>query len=247
MDIDALVAEICRRVQEKLDDCGEVSASVEGTPLPKLLVLTDAHGEECHKTLECRKLAEYYQTECALLKEYDCRIEEYEAVVAYTLTNEALGKIAWGIMDTGYTRLFGQALLAGKKVFIPKEEVELYRYRETAPAAYYQRMEQNLRLLLDSGVVIAPREELAEMLLTGETAAAEETVSSCAEEPEVEEKEYTLYKKVITEKDVTAAHGEKATIVVVPQKAILTDLAKEYARKRNIQILRMEISVAKRG
>lgn len=101
MDIDALVAEICRRVQEKLDDCGEVSASVEGTPLPKLLVLTDAHGEECHKTLECRKLAEYYQTECALLKEYDCRIEEYEAVVAYTLTNEALGKIAWGSWTQG--------------------------------------------------------------------------------------------------------------------------------------------------
>lgn len=244
MDIDALVTEICKRVQEKLEAGTEEPASVEGTPLPKLLVLTDSHGEECHKTLECRKLAEYYQTECALLQDYNCRIEEYEAVVAYTLTNESLGKIAWGIYDNGYTRLFGRALLAGKKIFVPREEVELYQYREKAPGAYYQKIEQNLKLLLDSGVVIAPREKLADLLLTGEEPAAP---SAPACEPVAEEKEYTLYKKVITEKDVTAADREKATAVVVPERAILTDLAREYARKRNMEIIRRDISVSKRG
>lgn len=245
MDIDALVKEICRRVQEKLDaaEASPISQNTEGEPLPKLLVLTGQHGEDCHKTLECRKLAEYYQTECALLKEYDCQIADYEAVVAYTLTNEALGKIAAGIFDGGYTSLFGEALLMGKKIFVPAEEVELYRYGHTAPAAYYARMEQNLKLLTDSGVVIAPREKLAEILLGGEEPKA--AIGQAAET--LPEKEVTLYKKVITEKDVTAVHGQKATALVVPERAILTDLAREYARKRNIQILRRDISVSGRG
>lgn len=247
MDIDALVTEICRRVQEKLDACeAEERVSVNGAPLPKLLVLTNAHGEDCHKTLECRKLAEYYETECALMKEYDCRMDAYEAVIAYTLTNEALGKIANGIFDDGYTRLFGEALLSGKKIFVPREAVDLYRCRETAPAAYYRRMEENLQLLLDSGVVIAPGNVLADLLLNGEAPEIPEKSAPVCE-PVLPEKEYTLYKKVITEKDVTAAHGEKATAIVVPQRAILTDLAKEYARKRNIQILRRDISISKRG
>ena len=80
--------------------------------------------------LESKKLAECYRVECALLKEEDCDVASYEGVIAFTLTNEALGKIANGIFDTDYTRRFGTALLLGKRIFIAEEEVELYRYKD---------------------------------------------------------------------------------------------------------------------
>lgn len=260
--LDILVNEICKRVQERLDALDMQGGRIsEASDKPKLLILTQEHGTICHEALECPKLAEYYQTECALLKEYACDMQDYEAVIAYNLTNEALGKIANGIFDNGYTRLFGTALLTGKKIFIPEEEVELFRYRNQAPILYYRRLEENLKLLRGSGVVIAANKDLQSLILTGQPgesssertvvaekpAAAPEKPVVSEEQPEAEQKEICISKKVITEKDITAAHGEKALVVVVQPKAILTDLAKEYAKKHRMTIVRRDPASSQRG
>ncbi|MCI5649488.1 MAG: hypothetical protein ACI4EG_08680 [Fusicatenibacter sp.] len=277
MDIDLLVNEICKRVQEKISAM-EQPGAVEQERVdegkeekPKILILTSAHGTICHEALECRRLGEYYQTECALLKEYQCNPADYEAVIAYTLTNEALGKIANGIFDGPYVKLFGEAILAGKKIFVPEEEVELYRYRDSAPKAYYERIESGLKLLKQSGVVIAKQKELLSLILDGQSSANTEICGECKAEhcnetaakreesrsdavketpvdvPEEAEREICIFKHVITEKDVTAADSAKAKTLVVDTKAILTDLAKEYASKRKIVVVRRELSSAKRG
>lgn len=238
MDIDTLVSEICRRVQDKMEAFEEQEArckSSQGQVNPKLLILTRAHGTRCHEALESSRLAEYYELDCALQEDYDCDIACYEAVIAYNLSNEVLGKIANGIFDNGYTRLFGEALLSGKKVFLPREEVELYQYRDKAPALYYKRLLSNLKLLMDSGVVIAPNQELQTIILTGNPGSNIP-----------EEKEICIAKHIITEKDITAAHEERAEVIAVDIKAILTDLAKEYANKQKIAIVRKDISPIER-
>ncbi|MBS6195933.1 MAG: hypothetical protein KH828_10190 [Clostridiales bacterium] len=242
MDIDALVNEICKRVQEKIDSAEKQQAADER---PRILILTNAHGTDCHETLECPVLGEYYRTECTLMKNYECDMEDYEAVIAYTLTNEALGKIANGIFDDGYTRLFGKAVLSGKKIFIPEEEVELYRYKTSAPAAYYERIEAGLKLLLKSGVVIAKKKELQALILNGQEAP--EVSAEPETDKKAEAREQYFFKRVITEKDVTSADRDKVEILVIDNKAILTDLAREYVSKRKMTIVRQELSSAKRG
>ena len=76
MDTDALISEICRRVMEK---AAALEAQEQDTAKPKILILTEKHGEICHETLENQILTGKYQTECALLKGYDCKAEDYEA------------------------------------------------------------------------------------------------------------------------------------------------------------------------
>ena len=153
MELDAMISEICRKVQERVAELEKEEASAEPAAVPSednrpaLLILAEDHGMRCHPVLESKKLAECYRVECALLKEEDCDVASYEGVIAFTLTNEALGKIANGIFDTDYTRRFGTALLLGKRIFIAEEEVELYRYKDTAPAGYYSRLEENLKFL----------------------------------------------------------------------------------------------------
>ena len=162
MELDAMISEICRKVQERVAELEKEEASAEPAAVPSednrpaLLILAEDHGMRCHPVLESKKLAECYRVECALLKEEDCDVASYEGVIAFTLTNEALGKIANGIFDTDYTRRFGTALLLGKRIFIAEEEVELYRYRDTAPAGYYSRLEENLKFLQQNGVTIVP-------------------------------------------------------------------------------------------
>lgn len=245
MDTDLLLQEICKRVQEKLQ-------SMEQETLPSILVLTEEHGNLCHETLENSELCQYYRMECALLAEYKCSVKDYEAVVVYTLSNEALGKIAHGIFDNGFTRLFGQALLEGKKVYISLEGIELYQYQATAPKVFYQRLEENLELLRQSGVVIVPHRQIAEMILHGQEVKCQGKREAVSERQPVslEEKEEimetVLDKKIITEKDLIPLGHKHIRQVVIREKSILSDLAKEYAAKHNILIKRREISSGKR-
>lgn len=265
MDMDALIDEICRRVLQKAAGLEEADRAVpeekkEMSGLrPGLLILTAEHGTECHRMLEHEKLLEKYQTRCALLAEYQCPVSDCEAVIACSLTNEALGKIAHGIFDSGYTRMFGEALLSGKKIYVPEEEIELYRYRETAPKPFYDCLEANLELLKSSGVTVVPFAAIPELLLRedgenpetakscGQTESecrAAET-ADCGKNPE-QVKEAALLKKIITERDMAALGNEKVQRVIVGEKAILTDLAKEYAARHKIVIRRQEISSGKK-
>lgn len=238
MDRDALINEICYRVKERLN---AVESPEDHSAKPKLLILTEDHGTTCHEALECPALKEYYQIECAQLLDYQCDIDTCEAVVADAMSIEAMGKIAGGIVDSGYTRLFGKALLSGKKIFLPDDAIELYQYREKAPAAYYQRLLANLKLLQDSGVVIAPKEELQSLILTGAPTPGKTVLSAISKELAARP-ELIIEKHIITEKDVTAVHAQKAAAMVVNEKAILTDLAREYAHKQNIAIKRRALS-----
>ena len=213
MELDAMISEICRKVQERVAELEKEEASAEPAAVPSednrpaLLILAEDHGMRCHPVLESKKLAECYRVDCALLKEEDCDVASYEGVIAFTLTNEALGKIANGIFDTDYTRRFGTALLLGKRIFIAEEEVELYRYRDTAPAGYYSRLEENLKFLQQNGVTIVPLDQL-EAVVLGEN-VPEETEAAPKKEESTGEKEQPvsgatlrLEKRIITERRV---------------------------------------------
>ena len=257
MELDAMISEICRKVQERVAELEkeEVSAEPAAVPSednrPALLILAEDHGMRCHPVLESKKLAECYRVECALLKE-DCDVASYEGVIAFTLTNESLGKIANGIFDNDYTRRFGTALLLGKRIFIAEEEVELYRYKDTAPAGYYSRLEENLKFLQQNGVTIVPLDQL-EAAVLGEAVSAETKAAPKKEEPVVEKeqpapgKTVQLTKRIITERDVISAREEKVSCILVGKKAILSDLAKEYAKKYGISIARDEGEAGGKG
>ena len=247
MELDAMISEICRKVQERVAELEKEEASAEPAAVPSednrpaLLILAEDHGMRCHPVLEC-----------ALLKEENCDVASYEGVIAFTLTNEALGKIANGIFDTDYTRRFGTALLLGKRIFIAEEEVELYRYKDTAPAGYYSRLEENLKFLQQNGVTIVPLDQL-EAVVLGEN-VPEETEAAPKKEESTGEKEQPvsgstlrLEKRIITERDVISAREGKAACILVGKKAILSDLAKEYAKKYGISIARDEGETGGKG
>ncbi len=113
-----------------------------------------------------------------------------------------------------------------------------YRYATTAPAPYYAMLQEKLALLEESGVVICPQEELEDYILN------EKKVPACKQEkpaevkPVAAQKEYRLTKRVITERDVSEACTAKATCIRIPANSIVTDLAKDFARSRDISLIR---------
>lgn len=245
-----LLDEIVSRVAAKLAQAGETGESCSCTcpcsaeaEKPGLLVLTQEHGECCHTMLESEILKTRFRTECALLNDYQTDLSAIQAVVLYGLTNEALAKLAGGICDTPYTRLAAQAILTGKQVYVPSEEVELYRYADTAPAPYYAMLQDKLKLLMDSGVMVCPQNDL-ENVIVG--VPAPEAECPCARPAETAKsgarpaKEVVISKRVLTERDVSEASAAQVTCIRVSAKCILTDLAKDYAKVHGICLIKEE-------
>ncbi|MEM1485476.1 hypothetical protein V6615_11445 [Oscillospiraceae bacterium PP1C4] len=232
MDFNTLVEEIVARVTKQVEQA-ESACSVPDAR-PKLLILNRSHQDCCHRMLESKRLGEKYQTVCALLNEYSCDLNDFEAVLLYGLNNEALSKIAAGICDTPYTSLAVQAILMGKKIYAVRDDVELFDYEQTAPAAYYSMMLEKVTLLEQSGVVLVSSDMLEDAML-GETVGCTECKTAPCKKPV---KEIHISKKVITEKDVIAAYADGATVLRVGSKSIITDLARDYAHERRIEIAR---------
>lgn len=262
MDFDALVSAIVSRVAEKIAE--------ESSQKPKLLILTQEHGEACHAMLESPRIGEHYRTECALMNDYQVQMEDYEGVLLFNLTNDAMVRIATGVCGTPYTELVSKALLLGKPVWLAHEQVELFQYEATAAPMYYGMLRKRLTLLEQSGVVLCAQDEMEDKVLAGcpEPAACApeesnfcETCGGCdsckpAEAPRAEpvqeapkpveapkpeapaRKEMTLSKRVITERDITEAATNGVNVIRVGARAILTDLAKEYAHNQKLEIVR---------
>ncbi len=241
MDLDALISEILKKVQERVAACendAQIGSGVSADEKkPVLLVLAGDHGEICHPSYTNETLTSCYEMRCALLEE-NWDVEDCEGVIAYTLTNEALGKIVNGIFDSAYTKAFGKALLSGKKIFIPEEEVELYRYKETAPKGYYKKLEENVEFLKENGVVIVPNDQLiCEIMGTecSECSTPEKKEAAPAPAP-VAEKIVAHPKRVLSERDLIVAKENGTTQILVSEKTFVTDLAKDYAKKYSIVI-----------
>jgi len=251
--IDEVIARVVKKVREaEAEPAAEPAAVCEtqteaAAPAADgrkgLLILTGQHGTHCHMMLESKKLAESFQTCCALTQEYQCDPADYDVVIAYNLTCEAMADVAGGSCGTPYTKLLQKAILLGKKVFIPTEEVELYEYAGKAPAVYYAMMQEKLRLLTDSGVTICPAAEIEERVSgTAEAAAAGQTACPCEQAlacaSGTADSRQTFTKRVLSERDVIEFNRKGCTCICVGTRTIVTDLAREHARDSGIKIER---------
>jgi len=233
MEYSELIREIVSRVSAYMeaDSCDK----------KKLIILTQNHETMCHKLLECPELKAHYCTECALMNEYCCDISECDGVVMFDLTNEALSRITSGLCDTPYTKKVMEALLLGKPVWVPKEEIELCKYDASSP--YAKMMYEKLRLLESYGVTVCAYDDLTETILCDgnvKSLCNENASKASCKERVVNRalKDYICTKKVVTEKDVVTARAEGAGRILAGEKSILTDLAKEYARSNGIEIVK---------
>lgn len=241
MDFNALVDEITSRVAAKLEAQNESLApcvAAKGNK-PKLLVLASKHADECRRFTDNAAVAERYDVECAQPGKWSCDAADYDVLVFFDLSLGDMAGIATGICATQFAIAARKALLLGKKLFVAHEGVELYGYAETAPSAYYSKLLEHLVSLQKAGMTVCPLVSLEEAILSGC-----EKKSCCAAAPEVKaaaaDAEAEITKRVVTEKDIAALYTSTLQAVRVAAKAIVTDLAREYASSRHVAIIKDE-------
>ena len=245
MDMDLLIELAVRAVKAYLEKDGTIAAAAPVEPR-KALVLTEEHcGEAC--SIEAYG-SELCKVDCALAQNYDVNVDDYDVVVVRSMTNSNLFKIANGCTDNKFLALAAEAILKGKRVIMVKECVEILKYAETAPKALYNNIYKNLQILLDSGVELVEEENVktaltdgievpAEVPATPAPVAAKEEAPAPAPKAESDDSVLVLTKRVVTERDIKAAAAQHYTKIQLPEKPVITYLAKDTAFELGIELL----------
>ena len=246
MDMDLLIELAVRAVKAYLEKEGVVPAAAPVVEPRKALVLTEEHcGENCSVESYGSELC---KVDCALAQNYEVNVDDYDVVVLRSMTNSNLFKIANGCTDNKFLALAAEAILKGKRVIMVKECVEILKYAETAPKALYNNIYKNLQILLDSGVELAPEENVKTALTDGievpaevpaapAPAAVKEEAPAPAPKAETDDSVLVLTKRVVTERDIKAAAAQHYTKIQLPEKPVITYLAKDTAFELGIELL----------
>lgn len=242
MDYDALVARLVQEIYETVLE--KLPSEALNKPEKKLLVASDVHLSSCHDLLENQVVSDQYQVHCALATNMNCDYSQYDTLVLFHVTNETLASVARGLSDTPFSRMISQAILAGKRIIIPKEEIQFFQYTNTAPPSYYRVFEAKLKLLTCSGVIVCDRADLENVILG--KAISSEIPATKVEQPKSQPPtppltlscgSKKLKKRLITELDVKTAASQKYNTLIVDKKTLITDLAKDCARDKKISIV----------
>ncbi len=246
MDMDLLIELAVRAVKAYLEKEGITSAVQTERKVNSALILTEHHCEEC----AVEKLdSELCKVTCALAQNYEVNVDDFDSIVLYNMTNSNLFKIANGCTDNKFLALAAEAILKGKRVIMVKEEVEILKYEETAPKALYNNIYKNLQILLDSGVELVAAEDVKDAICEGADAPAEpareevkavEAASApvaAAPKAESDDSVLVLTKRVITERDIREAAAKHYKKVQLPEKPVITYLAKDTAFELGIELI----------
>lgn len=245
MDMDLLIELAVRAVKAYLEKEGVVAAAAPVEPR-KALVLTEEH---CGETCSIENYgSELCKVDCALAQNYEVNVDDYDVVVVRSMTNSNLFKIANGCTDNKFLALAAEAILKGKRVIMVKECVEILKYAETAPKALYNNIYKNLQILLDSGVELVEEENIktaltdgievpAEVPATPAPAAVKEEAPAPAPKAESADSVLVLTKRVVTERDIKEAAAKHYKKIQLPEKPVITYLAKDTAFELGIELL----------
>ncbi len=235
MDYNTLVEEIVKRVAQRINDFECAQSKV--TQKANLLVIAPENCNESNSIFTNKCIKEQCDIDCALNQNYNVDIEKYDAVVLFGFSIDLLCRLYSGVCDTAFSSLVQKAILLDKKIYVPKEEVELLNFCTSKANVYYNSLNKKLDALKSCGITICSCSDIENAILSG-CKLKQVDKKPLAAQVNTNLQTIKLAKKIITEKDMSAAKADKAGAVCITKKAILTDLAKEYAHKYSLTIIR---------
>ena len=245
MDMDLLIELAVRAVKAYLEKEGITGASLEAKPAKTALILTEDHCGECCSMEKYD--SELCKVSCALAQNYEVSVDDYDSIVLFNMTNSNLFKIANGCTDNKFLALAAEAILKGKRVLMVKEDVEILKYEGTKATALYKTIYKNLQILLDSGVELVAADDVKNAICDGvempapvkEEVKAEKAEAAPAAAPKAvsDDSVLVLTKRVVTERDVKDAFAKHYKKIQLPEKPVITYLAKDTAFELGIELI----------
>lgn len=223
MEFEKLVEVILKGVQEELARMESPNMNLQ-----KVLVASRLCHQGCQSVLNQGDLPNC-QVDYSVSQGHNVNLKGYNEIVVGDLDNESLTKLQMGLADSPYLKLISQGLMEGKKIYIPREEIQFLNFKDTAPKSFTRLFQQKLDTLAGWGVVIKPKADIVQ-LLNEKYQVQSEPISGDGK---------IINKKYVTQRDVEEAVLSGAKEITLTKSSKLTDIAEEYAERHNIKIYKM--------
>jgi len=164
-------------------------------------------------------------------------VKKSDLILIPFLTRNTVAKVLNAITDTVPSNLFFTALMLKKKIIAVRDGADpemldcTHCYTPNAPAFFQLLMQKNLELLKQIGVELIKSDQLEE--------AVEIFFSNKKQSVTTQSMPQKLKRKIITSEDIKKTLKNKEKYLHVSPNAIITDIAKEMAKKEGIEIIRI--------
>lgn len=247
MDFDKLIELITKEVMKKLN---KVGIEIESLEEQKILFLGSKE-DSAYKFYENGLSALGYKIETTEEKE---SIKEYVAVIIPSLNIKELSNLAIGLPNGINEEIVIEAIMNGIPVYLREEEIEYRKYSSTANKVFFKMYLEYENKLKDFGINIKSTDNILNLIKEGKAkkkntsikveenikaSNIEEVNPETSKEISIENNVYTINSnRLISEKEVTDLYRKGIRIINVPKKALITPLAKDFARINHIEIIR---------
>ncbi len=222
MNVDNIIELVTKEVLKRLKKEGLMEKR------KKILLF---NGDEEYKVFLERKLKNYE----ILTKVED--LEEIEYIMIASIDNKLLYNLSIGKEEDETSKILIQGIFGGKKIFLLKENIFYRKFKETCNENFYRLFEKQEEKIKSYGVVVKSLEEIEAILEKKENLVRESIETEKIQEKASKEIDFTK-KKVINQFELKDIR-EEIDCILVDKKSILTPLAKDYLRERNMSVKRV--------
>ncbi|MBU5257583.1 flavoprotein [Tissierella praeacuta] len=176
--------------------------------------------------------------------------KEYSIIIGPNITTNTLSKISLGMIDTFIPNLIWTFLYQGKKVYLDFNQVKNYLGEETKNKEILNITNRYIATIKKMGAIEIDNKNTLENIIL-ENIVLEKTINNHTNNYEIniyspkglqnklrvsqtKEEQITQTKTVITEKDIINLEANNK--LILPKGTIITPLAKDKARGKNIKI-----------
>lgn len=229
MELEELIKIITGEVIKKIKD------DTTKDTRKKVLILESSNSDDFSKTVENfnEELYEFFSLDLS-----DKNIEGYDFVLVPKLDNRELVNISLGVPCGVKEKVIIDSILKGEKVYILEEGIEYRKYNKTSNKVFFNMYADYENKLVNFGLNIVNSfnsifqneyENIEEK--NQEIKREKEEIVECNKPCTVE-----VDKKLLTERDIDKLYKSGIKEIIIKSKTVLTPLAKDYIRIKNIVI-----------
>ncbi|MGH4139741.1 hypothetical protein [Clostridium sp.] len=255
MDIEILVDLITREVMNRIPSCK--NSTVMDTK--KVLVISS-----CSEELTAVKELVQDKYEVHAYNNEDINLKNYEHIIVTNLCNKGLSSMALGLCNDKVQELVVEAFFNGKRVYVLKEGIQYRKYSRNANEALYNLYNQYECKIMSYGAILVNESDLLKYMetdlacsegsaqvdcLVGSSFACGGVMTSSSESGSktVRSEDSVLSnqvieinnKRLITESDLKKLYMNGIKEVNLIKKVILTPLAQDFIRIKQLKINRV--------
>lgn len=160
--------------------------------------------------------------------------KEYSIIIGPNITMNTLSKISLGMIDTFIPNLIWTFLYQGKKVYLDFNQVKNYLGEETKNKEILNITNRYIDTIKKMGAIEIDDKNILENIIKDYRDLQIESQTNLNKVPQTKEEEIPQAKTVITEKDIISMSSNNK--LILPKGTIITPLAKDKAREKNIKI-----------